>query len=293
VVELRPVLESALRVVQNEIRHRARMVIELGEVSPVIGNAQRLEQVFLNLLVNAVQALPDGRPENEVRLVLRPGPDSQVVVEVTDNGSGISPELVARVFDPFFTTKGVGIGMGLGLSICHSIVTSHGGSITVTSEVGRGSAFRVTLPASPRPAAAKEQLAAAMTDGGERPRRVLVVDDEVRLCEVIRRLLPSRMKVDIATDARGALQEIESANPPYDLVLCDLMMMGMTGMELHAAVAARRPGLERRFVFMTGGAFTPGASQFLAQQKNPWLQKPIDSAALLAAVSRVDFAADE
>jgi CheY-like chemotaxis protein len=132
-----------------------------------------------------------------------------------------------------------------------------------------------------------------MTDGGERPRRVLVVDDEVRLCEVIRRLLPPRMKVDIATDARRALQEIESANPPYDLVLCDLMMMGMTGMELHAAVAARRPGLERRFVFMTGGAFTPGASQFLAQQKNPWLQKPIDSAALLAAVSRVDLAADE
>jgi two-component system NtrC family sensor kinase len=106
----------------------------------------RLGQVLLNLLINAAHAVPDGKPgQNEVRVRLR-AIAGRVVIEVQDTGCGIAPEVRDRIFDPFFTTKPVGMGTGLGLSICHGIVTGMGGDITVESEVGRGSTFRITLP---------------------------------------------------------------------------------------------------------------------------------------------------
>jgi len=277
-VDLHQVVQSAIRVVHNEMRHRARLTTELDEVPLVDGNAQRLEQVFLNLLVNATQALPEGRPGNEIGVVVRRGDDSTAVVEVTDNGGGIAPEVLPRIFDPFFTTKPVGVGMGLGLSICHGIVTSHGGSIGVDARGGR-TTFRVTLPAlkeaqAAPPAASRHPQTPA---GSGTRRRLLIVDDEPALGEIIRRRLKAECDVDVVTDAREALFKIAHAgDAPYDLVLCDLMMPEMTGMELHAAVARDHPGVERRFVFMTGGAFTPRASQFLAEVKNQCLEKPFD-----------------
>jgi PAS domain S-box-containing protein len=279
-VDLHQVLESAIRVVHNEMRHRARLTTTLGEVPLVDGNAQRLEQVFLNLLVNATQALPEGRPGNEIVVVAGRSPDGLAVVEVTDNGGGIAPEVLPHIFDPFFTTKPVGVGMGLGLSICHGIVTSHGGSISVDGTAGR-TTFRVTLPPRKPAAAAREAATAPAPAAAPSPaagrRRVLIVDDEPALGEIIRRRLRSECDVDVVTDARTALMKIgEAHGAPYDLVLCDLMMPEMTGMELHAVVSRTHPGVEHRFVFMTGGAFTARASQFLSQVKNQCLEKPFD-----------------
>jgi PAS domain S-box-containing protein len=288
-VDVRAALESALRVTHNEIHHRARLVTELADLPPglVMGSAQRLEQVFLNLLVNAVQALPDGRPENEIRVALRAPSASEVLLEVGDNGPGIPDDVRSRIFDPFFTTKPVGLGLGLGLSICHGIVTSHGGTITVESAPGRGSTFRIVLPArAPEAAPATRADGAAATDAPAR-RRVLVIDDEPALAAMIRRVLSKDYHVDLAVDAREGLARLESPEP-YDVVLCDLMMPDMTGMDLFAEVAKRRPGLERRFIFMTGGAFTPRATEFLAQVSNRRLEKPFETAVLKAAVARDD-----
>ena len=112
-------------------------------------NEARLVQVFLNLLVNAAQALPDGHAEeNEIRVTTDPGADGSVIVEVSDTGTGIPPEVMERLFEPFFTTKAIGQGTGLGLPICRNIVEGLGGRITVQSELGKGSTFRVTLPAA-------------------------------------------------------------------------------------------------------------------------------------------------
>ena len=145
-VDVRGVIESSLGLVRHELRHRARLEKELEPVPLVRASEGRLGQVLLNLLINAAHAIPDGRPgENEVRVRLR-AIAGRVVIEVKDTGSGISSEVRNRIFDPFFTTKPVGQGTGLGLSICHGIVTSMGGDITVESEVGRGSTFRITLP---------------------------------------------------------------------------------------------------------------------------------------------------
>ncbi|NTX39491.1 GAF domain-containing protein [Myxococcus sp. CA033] len=149
-VNLQAVLESAITMARGELKMRAQIIRDYRDVPSVEGNEGRFGQVFLNLLINAAQSIPEGKPEhNEVRVILRPLGD-RVIVEVHDTGVGMTPEVCARIFDPFFTTKPVGEGTGLGLSICHGIVTGFGGDISVESEVGRGSIFRVSLPVGQR-----------------------------------------------------------------------------------------------------------------------------------------------
>jgi signal transduction histidine kinase len=146
-VDMQQVLDLAITMASSQIQHRARLVRDYFDVPPVQGDASRLGQVALNLLVNAAQAIPDGKPtENEVCVVTRMDGAHRVVFEVRDTGCGIPLEIRRHLFEPFLTTKPVGKGTGLGLSVCHGIVTSLGGEITVESEVGKGSTFRVSIP---------------------------------------------------------------------------------------------------------------------------------------------------
>jgi two-component system, NtrC family, sensor kinase len=144
--DLTTVVRSSMKIASHEIRRRARLVDALGELPPVQGNPARLGQVFLNLLINAAHAIPEGRAEeNEIRVSAREE-EGRVTVEIRDTGCGIPQENLERIFDPFFTTKPVGEGTGLGLALCHSIITALGGGITVESELNRGTTFRVSLP---------------------------------------------------------------------------------------------------------------------------------------------------
>jgi signal transduction histidine kinase len=145
--DLKSVVSAAVKIAAHHIRGRARLVEELGELPPVAGNASRLGQVFLNLIINAAQAIPEGHvEENEIRITARPETPDRVVVEIRDTGSGMPPEILDRIFDPFFTTKPVGEGTGLGLWLVHNIITGVGGTITVESQINRGTTFRITLP---------------------------------------------------------------------------------------------------------------------------------------------------
>jgi len=287
-VDVGQALRAALRVAGNEIRHRARLVTALEEIPAVEGSAQRLEQVFLNLLVNAAQSLPEGRAENEIRVTLRPATGDLIAVEIADNGNGISAEVLPRIFDPFFTTKAVGVGMGLGLSICHGIVAAHGGNIDVESELGRGTRFRVLLPVRVHAGGidVSVERAAPVVSTPRRRRRILVIDDEAALGSMIERMLTDDFDVDVVTDGRQGLERL-CAGVEYHRVLCDIMMPEMNGMDLHAVTAEKRPGLERCFVFMTGGAFTPRAADFLATVRNRRLEKPFELADLRAVVDGV------
>jgi signal transduction histidine kinase len=149
VIDLRPVLELATAFTVNEIRGRARLVTEYDITPLVDADEARLGQVFINLLVNAVQALPEGQSDaNEIRVVTMTDEAGRAVVEIRDTGAGIPASLMARIFDPFFTTKAVGVGTGLGLSICYTIVTGLGGEISAASTPGRGTTFRVAIPAA-------------------------------------------------------------------------------------------------------------------------------------------------
>jgi signal transduction histidine kinase len=161
-VDVRRVLDSSVALATHELRQRARVVKEYGEVSLVDANEGRLGQIFVNLLVNAAQAIAEGEVDkNEIRLVVR-SDGTWVVIEVRDTGCGIPPEIRGRIFEPFFTTKPVGVGTGLGLSIAHKLVLAANGEIDVDSERGRGTTFRVRLPA------ARDEAAAA--SGDQEPR---------------------------------------------------------------------------------------------------------------------------
>lgn len=148
-VDVRRVLEFAADMVGPEVRRRARVVRDLGEIPLVLASEGRLTQVFLNLLVNAVHAIPEGAPEtNEIRLTTATDERGRVVVSVSDTGEGMTPAVMEQIFEPFYTTKPPGLGTGLGLAICRRIATSIGGEIGVESTVGQGSVFRLVLPAA-------------------------------------------------------------------------------------------------------------------------------------------------
>ena len=205
---------------------------------------------------------------------MRSDGEGRAVLEVADNGEGIPAEVLPRIFDPFFTTKPHGVGTGLGLSICHGIVAALGGQVTCHSEPGSGTTFRVALPTiepldSPIPVRKSDAPAA----GSGRRARVLVVDDEVPIANTLRELLSLEHDVVAVTSGREAL-DVVHRSADFDVILCDLMMPGMSGIDLYQKLREARPGLEQRIVFMTGGAFTARAAEFLASVDNRRIEKP-------------------
>jgi CheY-like chemotaxis protein len=208
----------------------------------------------------------------------------QVVIEVRDTGSGMPPEVMKRLFTPFFTTKPVGQGTGLGLSICHRMVTALGGTIAVESEVGKGSVFRVCLP----PAAPESDVLPALS---ERPGtlqtgprgRILVIDDEEPIARAVQRILKGEHEVVLTHAAMEAIARIR-AGERFDVILCDLMMPEVTGMEFYGLLQALAPAQAERVVFVTGGAFTPKARAFLDEVPNARLEKPFESRSLRALI---------
>lgn len=252
------VLDSAARMAAHELRGRATVVRDYGAVPAARASVPRLGQVFLNLIVNAAQAIEPGAPDrNVVRLHAGTAADGRVLVEIEDTGCGMAPEVLGRLFTPFFTTKPEGAGTGLGLTICHRIVQELGGEIGVTSEPGRGTRVRVLLPvAPPAPGAGASPVAGAERAG--RP-RVLVVDDEESVHRAMGRLLGKACDVACA-DAPAALARLE-AGERFDLVLCDLSMPGISGLELRRRVEALDPEQALRVTFLTGGAFGAEAEE--------------------------------
>jgi signal transduction histidine kinase len=282
-VEVQRVIESSLRMAWNEIRHRARLIKEYAPTPLVDANEARLGQVFLNLVVNAAQAIPEGDAEhNVVRVATGVDDAGRVRVEVRDSGAGIAPENLSRVFDAFFTTKPIGVGTGLGLSICHRIVRNLGGEIAIESELGRGTTVSVLLP--PSAGAVDEPSAAAPSAPAARRGRLLIVDDEVMFAKAVARSLASEHDVELATSAGEALALVR-AGARFDVIVCDLMMPQMTGMELHAELARLAPEQAAGIVFVTGGAFTAGARAFLDAVPNQRIEKPFESQQLRAVLN--------
>ena len=282
-VDVNAVLESSLRMAWNDVRERARLVTNYSDVPPVLANEARLGQVFLNLIVNAAQGIPPGDLEqNTIRVTTAVDPSGRVVVELRDSGSGIPRENLPRIFDAFFTTKPTGAATGLGLTICHKIVTDLGGTIEVESELGAGTVFRVKLPASrgdPNVELHRQPTAVATRRG-----QVLVIDDEPMIARAIWRSLEREHDVTVSASAGEALQRI-AAGERFDVILSDLMMPQMTGMELHDQLLRDVPDQAARMVFLTGGAFTPGAREFLDTVRNHRIEKPFDTQQLRALIN--------
>ncbi|NVJ20372.1 MULTISPECIES: hybrid sensor histidine kinase/response regulator [Myxococcus] len=285
-VDLKAVTESTLRMAANQLRHRAQVVRDYEtEVPRVHGTVTKLGQVLLNLVLNAAHAIPEGHAsEHRITVALRAEADD-VLLSVTDTGCGIAPDVMPRIFDPLFTTRRSGEGMGMGLAICRDIITALGGRIGVSSTVGRGTTVEVILPRAeneifvpPLPRVGPPSLG----------RRVLVVDDEPRVLDLMRRLLRGHELVTLA-NGREALAHL-GQDRAFDVILCDLMMPELTGMDVYHSVRDTWPGLHDRIVFISGGAFTPETKRFLQEVRNPVLAKPFEAQHLRDMVMTVGSA---
>ncbi len=281
-VDVKATLEFSISMATPQLRQRAQLVRRYEHAPLVMGNESRLGQVFLNLLVNAAQAIPEGKvAQNAVTVALRDGEPGWVIVEVSDTGSGIAAEHLSRIFEPFFTTKPLGVGTGLGLSVCHGIITGLGGRIEVESALGKGTTFRIRLPAAPALASAAPE-AQTSTQRPLSPRRVLVIDDDPEVRLALARIIGPPHHIELAETARDAKRRLLDPSQDYDIIFCDLMMPDLTGMELHDIVAARRPEILERMVFMSAGAFTPRAISFIERGSIRRIDKPFDPAKIRA-----------
>lgn len=267
-------VKSALRLVGKEIEAQAHLQLDLRATAPVRGNTSRLVQVVLNLVVNAIQAMATRPPAaNHIWISTRDeGPD--VVIEVADNGQGVALEDRERIFEPFVTRKD--LGTGLGLFVCRTIVESAGGRVLVDERPGGGARFRVVLPAATDLAHEEPPPGPEPTSELQAPGHVLIVDDDAAVANVLRRRLHAAgYDITVETDAVRALARL-LAGERFDVIYCDLMMEGMTGMELAETLAVRAPAHLAHLWFMTGGAFSPRAQEFRRQHADRFIDKPFD-----------------
>jgi PAS domain S-box-containing protein len=286
-VDICAIMESALRMARNEIKYRAEVVRQYGETPMVDANESRMAQVFLNLLINAAQAIPEGNvSNNEIRVSTTTDRAGRAVIQVQDSGVGIPTDVMPRVFDPFFTTKAVGKGTGLGLAIVHRIVTALKGEIYIESQVGSGTTVRLILPpalGAPEVTGVKPLSPHDVGVRDERRLRVLLIDDETALGTSLRRCISRYWNASFVNDGRQAL-ELLRHDCGYDVIVCDLMMPEVTGMDIYEELVQSKPDLSKRMLFMTGGAFTERARAFLESVPNRFLEKPFDLAQLESAV---------
>jgi PAS domain S-box-containing protein len=311
--------ERAARIVRNLLtfarkRHTTRSMIDLNQVvretlalrayeqrvtnivivealasglPPVFADPHQIQQVLLNLIINAEQAMLSAHGRGA--LIVRTWHDLDrecLVLEVNDDGPGIPDEVQPKIFDPFFTTKEVGKGTGLGLTVAYAIVQEHGGRISLRSSAGQGASFFVELPTRTSalgPAPLRPQRASAPVKTGG---AVLVVEDEPALAAAVAdALTDAGFSVDRAGDGEEALGRVRGR--AFDLIVCDLKMPRLDGISFYRAIAATTPALARRVIFVTGDVVGTDAERFLEESGCRWLAKPFRLGDLLRVAREV------
>ncbi len=271
-------VRRSIELVRNELRHRARLVVELGEVPRLVAHQERLIQAVTNLLVNAGQAI-EGAPDEHAVTVRTWTAGNVVHILIADTGVGMTRDVRERLFEPFFTSRGKDRGTGLGLTVVHDVVSQHRGRIDVWSEPNRGSRFTLELPVDNGLRATTPEASPAGRGG-----RVLVVDDEPFLLAVVGEILRGEHEVVTAAGGREALAVL-AQDTAFDAVLCDLMMPGVDGIEIHSWLLESAPALAARMVFCTGGVFTARAESYLARTGLRVIEKPFTAEDVLACIA--------
>jgi C4-dicarboxylate-specific signal transduction histidine kinase len=298
-VDVGAVVRSVVALVDREIAGRADVVVRGGEECIARGNDDQLRQVLLNLLINSSQSISEiGR--GRIDVVVDRG-DAAVTIRVSDNGCGVAPENVRRIFDPFFTTKPIGCGTGLGLSISRDLIKKMDGSITLESQLGRGTVVTVILRRwrdgrnrgdmvdflrTPTPD--------LVTPNVGRRLSIIIIEDEAALLAPLRRMLAAYHDIITFSDSRDGMRCLMERQPP-DVIICDLNMPGVGGIELYGEVTRVRPFLARRFLFLTGAISDEAAG--LMSEGRLILEKPVHREALINAIEAIakgrDVRADE
>jgi two-component system NtrC family sensor kinase len=274
----------SLRTYEQRVSNITLIEALASGLPPVFADGHQIKQVLLNLVINAEQAMLSSHGRGT--LVIRTWHDDEkgsVLVEINDDGPGVPAEVQSRIFDPFFTTKEVGKGTGLGLSVAYALVKEHGGRIWLRSE-GEGTSFYVELPVTVRtdPVPAQTSAAANVSLDPFKGARVLVVEDEPALAlAVAEALVDAGFVVDRAGDGEEGLSRL--AEQSYELIVCDLKMPRIDGVQFYRAMAAATPALARRVIFVTGDVAGTDAERFLDETGCRWLSKPFRLGDLLRA----------
>ncbi|MEO0812296.1 MAG: ATP-binding protein, partial [Myxococcota bacterium] len=279
-VDVAETVDVALRMVGNELRHKAKVDTRIERVPVVSGDPSELLQVLTNVFVNAAQAIPDEDARDHEILVEVRSAGPWVEIVTTDSGIGLPDEVAGRIFEPFFTTKPQGVGTGLGLSVSLGIVQRMGGTLQLTSAPTGGVRATIRLPV----ASAHQGVVDPVEVESVPPirSRVLIIDDDARVGRAMKRMLSRHYDVETYEDGRAALARMRDETP--DVILCDLMMPGFSGMQLYEEAQRVAPQAIDRMVFITGGAFGSEARGFLEGVRNPVLEKPIDFSVLHALI---------
>ena len=287
-VEVHAALDSVLQLLGHQLQVDDITVILDLETAPrpVMGDLHLLQQVFMNIIYNAYQAMKEKRTPGRLTLKTRNQADL-VVIEITDDGPGIAPQNLKRIFDPFFSTKEVGKGTGLGLSLAYGTIREHGGTISAKSVPGAGSTFIIELPAgSEMPADGFVEAVDAKPPASTTGKRILVVEDEPALAEVMAEILMAQGHyVDTACDGKHAKTLISRTK--YDLIISDLKMPHMNGRDFYRHVAGIEPDLARRIIFSTGDTASKETQAFFEEVGNPFLSKPFNLKDLIRLVDKV------
>ncbi len=286
-VRINDMVKSACHMLASMIRHRATLVKDLGSVPPVMGNRVKLTQIVTNLLMNAIQALPAhrGREERiEVRSALE---DRWVVVTVSDTGTGIDDSVKSRIFEPFFTTKPREIGTGIGLSLSAELARQHDGDLRLVETSPDGSTFELRLPATesvrlvrppPEPRAAPASIESSRTC------RVLLIDDEPNVRKSMMRML---REFDVTAAGSGQEALTMMSERDFDVVICDLVMPDLDGVDVHDALSSVKPDLLDRVIYTSGGAYTPRTANFVAKNDILFVEKPVHPKRLVRMIEEV------
>jgi len=276
-------VETVLEIVGYALRtSNIEIVKRLQPALPVVlVDAHQIQQVLLNIIGNAQQAIEASQPYGRIKIAtdfLAPC----VRITIEDNGPGIARENMPKIFDPFFTTKDVGKGTGLGLSLCYGFIKEHGGNITATSELGKGTTFVIELPAI-ETSRVPSQAARPKTFKSGQGRRVLIIDDEEPILSMIRDDLSARgYKVEVTTDGEHALRELEEKR--FDLAICDWKMPGMSGRQIYDQLRDTNPKICQRMIFITGDVVNPQIRRFLENENRPCVAKPFTLSEFHSAV---------
>jgi two-component system cell cycle sensor histidine kinase/response regulator CckA len=269
-------VQAAAKLVTKRVGSRGEVVLDLRSHARVCADENRLVQVFVNLILNATDALPHAAAEHHRIRVSTFCDAEQVLAEVADSGRGVSAAVRARLFEPFYTTKSVGEGTGLGLYVTRGIVTALGGSIEVDDAPEGGALFRLRLPLVAAGAAiAHEASSDTPSAAYARRPRVLIIDDEPTLTKVFAMALREQCDTHVCESGGLALEHLLSG-PQYDLIFCDLMMGDLGGKQLYEALVVQAPGREQELIFMTGGVFDPEVAAFIERIPNACVDKPFD-----------------
>jgi len=278
-IDAAAVCREAYELLGSQLRHRARVVLEVAPVPTIEADARKLTQVVINLLASAAEAIPLGEPDHEIRLRLSTR-DGCLELVVSDSGRKLTPEARARVFEPFFAGRGGSPTGGLGLATVRALVERMGGRITVAAGARGGTDFVVVLPTRPDAGVAAVPVAIPTRQRA----RVLIVDDEVALTRAMHRQLRGHHDVTIEHDARAATARILAES--YDVILCDVMMPGADGLGLLESLRRERPELVRRLVLMTAGVADP-IRELVVAHGGQLIDKPVPIESLLGLIERV------